>query len=234
MTENRGWKHSDDPDTAITARGMRAMAHPVRMQLVGLLRKHGPSTATKLAARLGLNSGATSYHLRQLAAAGFVEEDPERGNARERWWRSAHLLTVWTGDDMADEDTDTAVGFLRSVLAAHTLTGRRTLDAFETMPREWRRVTDLSDMVLQLTPAEAERLAGELSEVVRRYRRIDVDGPAPEGTEQVSVIVHVLPDPSTTSTEAEATRTEGETTCAEGETTEGETTEGETTEGETR
>ncbi|MFF2146457.1 ArsR/SmtB family transcription factor [Kitasatospora sp. NPDC058190] len=204
MTEDRGWKHSDDPHIAITAKGMRAMAHPVRMQLVGLLRKHGPSTATRLAAQLGLNSGATSYHLRQLAAAGFVEEDPERGNARERWWRSAHQLTVWTGDDMADEEPETAVGFLRSVLAAHTLTGQRTLDAFETMPREWRRVTDLSDLVLQLTPAEAERLTGELSDVIGRYRRIDADGPVPEGSEQVSVIVHVLPDPSTTTPEGEA------------------------------
>ncbi|MEV7773972.1 helix-turn-helix domain-containing protein [Kitasatospora sp. NPDC086791] len=205
MTEDQGWKHSDDPHTAITAKGMRAMAHPVRMQLVGLLRKHGPSTATRLAAQLGLNSGATSYHLRQLAAAGFVEEDRERGNARERWWRSAHRLTVWTGDDLADEEPDTAVGFLRSVLAAHTLTGQRTLDAFETMPREWRRVTDLSDLILQLTPAEAEQLTGELSEVIGRYRRVDTEGPVPEGSEHVSVIVHVLPD-------ARATTTEGETT----------------------
>ncbi|MFJ8624712.1 helix-turn-helix domain-containing protein [Kitasatospora sp. NPDC093550] len=203
MTEDSGWKHSDDPHVVITAKGMRAMAHPVRMQLVGLLRKHGPSTATKLAAQLGLNSGATSYHLRQLAAAGFVEEDRERGNARERWWRSAQRLTVWTGDEMADEEPDAAVGFLRSVLAAHTLTGQRALDAFETMPREWRRVTDFSDLILQLTPAETERLAGELWEVVGRYRRIDAEGPAPEGSEQVSVILHVLPDPSTT--------TEGET-----------------------
>ncbi|MFE6053800.1 ArsR/SmtB family transcription factor [Kitasatospora sp. NPDC056446] len=204
MTEDSGWKHSDDPHIAITAKGMRAMAHPVRMQLVGLLRKHGPSTATRLAEQLGLNSGATSYHLRQLAAAGFVEEDRERGNARERWWRSAHRLTVWTGDDMADEEPDTAVGFLRSVLAAHTLTGQRTLDAFETMPREWRRVTDMSDLILQLTPAEAEQLAGELSAVTARYRRIGAAGPVPEGTEQVSVIVHVLPHPKTTAEEGPA------------------------------
>ncbi|MER7771222.1 helix-turn-helix domain-containing protein [Kitasatospora sp. NPDC096140] len=204
MTEDSGWKHSDDPHIAITARGMKAMAHPVRMQLVGLLRKQGPSTATRLAAQLGLNSGATSYHLRQLAAAGFVEEDRERGNARERWWRSAHRLTLWTGDDMADEEPDTAVAFLRSVLAVHSLTGQRALDAFETMPREWRRVTDLSDLILQLTPVEAEQLTGELSEVIGRYRRIDADGPFPEGSEQVSVIVHVLPDPSGTTTEGES------------------------------
>ncbi|MFD5464378.1 ArsR/SmtB family transcription factor [Kitasatospora sp. NPDC127059] len=195
MTEDRGWKHSDDPHVVLTAKGMRAMAHPVRMQLVGLLRKHGPSTATRLAERLGLNSGATSYHLRQLAAAGFVEEDTERGNARERWWRSAHRMTVWTGEDMADEEPGAAVGFLRSVLASHTLTAQRALDAFETMPREWRRTVDFSDVLLQLTPAEAEQLTAELFAVLRRYRRVGAGGSVPEGSEQVSVAVHVLPDP---------------------------------------
>ncbi|MBO1417272.1 transcriptional regulator [Streptomyces sp. FH025] len=195
MTEESGWKHSDDPHIVLTAKGMRAMAHPVRVRLVGLLRKHGPSTATRLAEQLGLNSGATSYHLRQLAAAGFVEEDEERGTARERWWRSPHRLTVWTGDDMADEEPEAAAGFLRSILAAHTLTAQRALDAFETMPREWRKEVQLSDMLLQLTPEEAEQLSGELSEVIRRYRRVGAEEPVPEGSEQVAVVLHVLPDP---------------------------------------
>ncbi|MFG3227950.1 ArsR/SmtB family transcription factor [Kitasatospora sp. NPDC048194] len=196
MTEERGWMHSDDPQIVLTAKGMKAMAHPVRMRLVGLLRKHGPSTATRLAEQLGLNSGATSYHLRQLAAAGFVEEDTERGNARERWWRSAHRLTVWTGDDMADEEPETAVGFLRSVLTAHTLTAQRALDAFETMPREWRKEVHFSDLLLQLTPAEAGQLSDELNAVISRYRRVGAEGPVPAGSEQVSVVLHVLPDPA--------------------------------------
>src|SRR5579863_2837206 len=66
----------------LDAKGLRALAHPVRVQLVDLLRRHGPSTATQLAERTGLTSGATSYHLRQLAASGFIVEDPDRGNAR--------------------------------------------------------------------------------------------------------------------------------------------------------
>src|SRR5215212_10817955 len=74
----------------LDVKGLRALAHPVRVQLVGLLRRFGPSTATRLAERLGVNSGTASYHLRQLGAAGFVEEDTGRGNARERWWRSVH------------------------------------------------------------------------------------------------------------------------------------------------
>ena len=67
-------------------RRLRALAHPLRIQLLSLLRKDGPATATLLAKRLGESSGATSYHLRQLAAYAFVEDDPERSKAgRERW-----------------------------------------------------------------------------------------------------------------------------------------------------
>jgi DNA-binding transcriptional ArsR family regulator len=46
---------------------LKALSHPVRVQMLGILRIDGPATATMLASRLGLNTGATSYHLRQLA-----------------------------------------------------------------------------------------------------------------------------------------------------------------------
>lgn len=52
------------------------------------LRRDGPATATSLARVLGENTGATSYHLRQLAEHGFIEDDPALGHGRERWWRA--------------------------------------------------------------------------------------------------------------------------------------------------
>ncbi|MFC5664197.1 helix-turn-helix domain-containing protein [Kitasatospora misakiensis] len=200
MTDDRRWPHSPDPhtDVVIDAKGLRALAHPVRVQLIGLLRKNGPSTATRLAEQLGLNSGATSYHLRQLAASGFVAEDTERGNARDRWWKAVHQVTWWTDTDLAEEEPEAALGYLRSIVAAHTLTAQTALNAYETMTAEWRQAVDLSDMVLQLTPEEARTLAGELSAVIARYRRIDPEGPAPEGTDRVAVVVHVLPEPQAT------------------------------------
>ncbi len=205
MTDDPRWPHSPDPqtDVVIDAKGLRALAHPVRVQLIGLLRKNGPSTATRLAEQLGLNSGATSYHLRQLAASGFVAEDTERGNARDRWWKAVHQVTWWTDTDLAEEEPEAALGYLRSIVTAHTLTAQTALNAYETMPAEWRHAVDLSDMVLQLTPEEARGLAGELSAVIARYRRIDPEGPAPEGTERVAVVVHVLPEPQDTDDEQE-------------------------------
>ncbi len=197
MTDDRRWPHSPEPqtDVVIDAKGLRALAHPVRVQLIGLLRKNGPSTATKLAEQLGLNSGATSYHLRQLAASGFVAEDTERGNARDRWWKSVHQVTWWTDSSLAEEDPEAALGYLRSIVAAHTLTAQTALNAYETMTPEWRQAMDFSDMVLQLTPEEARDLAREMSAVVARYRRIDPGGPVPEGTDRVAVVVQVLPEP---------------------------------------
>jgi predicted ArsR family transcriptional regulator len=161
-----------------------------------LLRKHGPSTATRLAERLGVNSGTASYHLRQLGAAGFVEEDEERGNARERWWRSVYQATWFNDPALAEREPEAALTYLRSVAAMYTLRAQRALDEFQTMPRAWREVFEMSDSVLRLTPAEAEALRTELKEVITRYRpdTAEETAEAPDGAERISLILHVLPE----------------------------------------
>src|SRR5215471_4711390 len=79
MAETTRW-------TEVTAAQLRGLAHPLRLQLLHVLRAEGPATATQLARRLGESSGATSYHLRALHRAGMVEEAEQR-NGRERWWQ---------------------------------------------------------------------------------------------------------------------------------------------------
>ena len=71
-------------EVRIDHRQVRVLAHPLRMRLVGALRVKGPATATTLAELLNTNTGATSYHLRQLAEVGLVVEDPDRGTGRQR------------------------------------------------------------------------------------------------------------------------------------------------------
>jgi DNA-binding transcriptional ArsR family regulator len=67
---------------------MRALAHPRRLRIWQFLDLNGPATSAMLAKELELNTGATSYHLRELADHGFVEEVPDRARGRERWWRA--------------------------------------------------------------------------------------------------------------------------------------------------
>src|SRR3954453_11984844 len=87
--------------------GLKVLSHPGRLRMLGLLRSDGPATATTLAARLGLNTGATSYHLRQLEKHGFVVEDEEPGNGRDRWWRAAHTTTRTDLAALSPEEHDT-------------------------------------------------------------------------------------------------------------------------------
>ncbi|MEU7340881.1 ArsR/SmtB family transcription factor [Streptomyces sp. NPDC007074] len=180
----------------LDAKGLRALAHPVRVQLVGLLRKYGPSTATRLAERLGVNSGTASYHLRQLGAAGFVEEDTERGNARERWWRSVHQRTELNDPELAEREPEAALAYLQSVAAAYTLRTQRAVNELQTMPRTWRDTFDMSDWALRLTPEEAASLREELQAVIARYREDtpEAAGDAPDGAERVAVITHLVPE----------------------------------------
>ncbi|MGY4907678.1 ArsR/SmtB family transcription factor [Streptomyces sp. 900116325] len=180
----------------LDAKGLRALAHPVRVQLVGLLRKYGPSTATRLAERLGVNSGTASYHLRQLGAAGFVQEDTERGNARERWWRSVHQRTWFNDPNLAEREPEATLAYLQSVAATYTLRAQRTLNELQTMPRAWRDNFDMSDWALRLTPEETAALHQEFRDVIARYRpeTPEAAATAPEGAERVGVIMHVLPE----------------------------------------
>ncbi|MEV7848815.1 helix-turn-helix domain-containing protein [Streptomyces cyaneofuscatus] len=177
----------------LDAKGLRALAHPVRVQMVTLLRKHGPSTATRLAERLDVNSGTASYHLRQLAAAGFVAEDAERGNARERWWRSVHQLTRFDHEDLAEREPEAALAYLQSVHSAYTMRTQQGLHGLQTLPRPWREAFDMSDAALRLTPAEARKMRDEIWSVIERYKRASDDQKS-QDTERVWVNLHVLPE----------------------------------------
>ena len=72
---------------------MWALAHPFRYRIWEVLRE-GPSTASRLARRLDESRGSASYHLRYLARAGVIEEIPEAGTARERWWRRPERMII--------------------------------------------------------------------------------------------------------------------------------------------
>ena len=75
-------------DIELDARGMRALAHPVRVKVLSELQRHGPSTATLLSPTVGATPSVTSWHLRHLAEHGLVRDAPERGSGRERWWEA--------------------------------------------------------------------------------------------------------------------------------------------------
>jgi predicted ArsR family transcriptional regulator len=152
-----------------SAAGLRALSHPTRLRMLMLLRLEGPATATGLAERLGLNTGATSYHLRQLAEHGFTEEDTERGDARDRWWRATHESTrAGLSFDSADE-AESAEAYLRSVALMYTESLMQAVAERRYLPTAWQRATTTSDWNLRLSPARAEQLTDALAALIEQW-----------------------------------------------------------------
>lgn len=164
----------EDPWTPqLDKRSLRALAHPLRMRMLSLLRDDGPATATGLGSRVGESSGTTSWHLRQLADAGLVEDDPSRGNKRERWWRSVHETTnMRTADFIHDPELAGPLNIYLQSSAEQRY--QREVQFVSELPRwidDWQDKAIFSDGQLSLTPDEARELSLEVNALVARYRR---------------------------------------------------------------
>ena len=158
-------------DVLLDARNLRGIAHPLRLRMLAFLREEGPATATLLAQRLGESSAATSYHLRQLAAYGFIRESAERGVGRERWWESAHRSTYFDHSGAVDEETHLLGDeYLRAVAHAYAARIDAWVDHLDTLSERWRDAGTISDYRLRLTPRQALALIDELNELGLRYR----------------------------------------------------------------
>lgn len=192
MSDETAWPRDPDHDVVLDARRLRAMAHPMRIKIVGLLRLHGPATATALAHRLGVNTGATSYHLRELAKAGMVEEDESRGNARDRWWRSVYASTVLDDPDILDKEPDAVLAYLRGVAQINAEEMFRHVEELPGLPSEWQAVSTISDFNLHLTADQLRQLHEELLTVLARYRT-DPDAQPPAGTRNVAIQLQAFP-----------------------------------------
>jgi DNA-binding transcriptional ArsR family regulator len=185
-----------DPQVrSLDARSLRGLAHPLRMQLLNTLRRGGPATASQLAAKLGESSGATSYHLRQLAAHGFVEDVPEHGKGRERWWKAVHMGVRFDEALLKDHDPEVrgaADLFMHEAANQHTRELATWIGTRGDWSEAWNRSSDVSDWTLSLTPQLAFELIEKMHDLVESYRALASEVGTPD-TEQVRIHTHVLP-----------------------------------------
>jgi hypothetical protein len=149
-------------------RALRAYAHPVRMALVGLLRTEGPLTATRAAELLGESSGTCSFHLRQLARYGLVEE-AGGGTGREKPWRATTTITSW--DAVTDTPEMAAATALLNTVIAEGYFGQlmRWLEAMGEEPAEWQQAAPFGDSILYVTPEELKELGRQVRDLVNEY-----------------------------------------------------------------
>lgn len=151
---------------------VKALAHPMRVKMLDILQLRGQVSVTSLARELGETTGATSYHLRQLARHGLVEQcEPPDGAGRQRWWRMAVDELHLTGFEMmSNEDTREAVTFLLREYQSER--SRRLANWFATAalwPEQWQQASSDMDGRVELSAKQTRELADELKAVLDRY-----------------------------------------------------------------
>jgi DNA-binding transcriptional ArsR family regulator len=146
-------------------RAMRALAHPLRLALLELLWREGSVNATEAGEELGESQASCSFHLRQLAKFGFVEEvEGVRGRARP-WRLSRRGMRVSNVQD--DPEAEIAWAALERLLRDRQMGRyRRWLEGRSGYSRPWQEAAFHSHRVAWLTPQELERAAEQITAVL--------------------------------------------------------------------
>lgn len=153
---------------------LRALAHPRRLELLRLLRSDGPATATILGDRTHQSPASASYHLRQLAAHGLVEELLEQGRGRERWWRALHTSTRIRSEVLDSPDSRTAaVAAAVATLQDANNVAFAFLEAVETngVDDRWVDAARIEESAIHVTLDELRSIGTQMAELLAPYIR---------------------------------------------------------------
>jgi DNA-binding transcriptional ArsR family regulator len=177
-------------------RVLRALAHPVRLRLYEALAVGGPRTVSQLAAELGGQVGTLSYHLRELARYGYLEQADELArDHRERWWKAVPGGVRWSEEELlgsaGGEQARNAMERLalaRQVERLHAWqTGR------DAAAPEWRHAAHSSDTLLRLSAPELAALGKELDDVIESWLSRPRDDTHEGDRRTVAVVLHAIP-----------------------------------------
>jgi DNA-binding transcriptional ArsR family regulator len=162
-------KDSEQRRELTDPRAMRAMAHPVRLALLDALLIEGPLTATRASELIGEPPNTCSFHLRQLAKYGFVEE-AGGGRGRNRPWRLTGFAMHFT-DVHEDPAARLAARSLDRVLRERYFARLQAFYANRSAyPWEWKEVTGGSQFLLHVSPDELRAVDEEITAILDRYR----------------------------------------------------------------
>ncbi|MGW6455117.1 winged helix-turn-helix domain-containing protein [Streptomyces sp. NPDC055078] len=162
----------------------RMPEHQVRMALLDLLAELGTVTATEAAGRLGYSSGLCSFHLRQLARYGNIEEVPQSGG-RARPWRLRQATPPATDAS--------AEGFGQMARGLEDESYQRWLARRDHAPDEWRQDEAFS-AVVYLSPEEMSTVAAAVRQALAPYQHREQQSSArPASVQPVALIARLFP-----------------------------------------
>ena len=167
-------------------------SHPVRAALLELIRRDGVVTATDAARQLGGSTGLYSFHLRQLARHGVIEEAPApRGRVRP--WRLAQTGAAGAPEPAGPSGPVSDAELSEVARGLEDESYRRWLEQRDTAPTTWRRDEAFSQ-VLYLTPEEMAGLAGVIRALLAQFRHREVRPTTrPPRAAPVAVVARLFP-----------------------------------------
>lgn len=183
---------------------MRALAHPARMTVfdyLGSRRIQGfdGATATEIAEVAGMTPSAMSYHLRTLAKAGFIEEAPSRGDARERVWRlKLHSFQIEADKNAPESDRVVERAMVQVFADQQDRVFERWLAIRDEGDPDLRDLATVSNGRLRLTREEAAELKDRFIELLDDYAQRSLDRverhDLDDGTEIFNYLFRLFPD----------------------------------------
>lgn len=168
----------------------KALANPVRRDILGYLGKHGEANSTSVAKALGESTGTTSYHLRKLAEQKLIAEIEERSAGRERWWRSM-MTNIYTppGLELTDDER-TAATQIGALKMSHDLDLVVRAYAGYDSSEGWNQIYRAG---LTLTKDQVEAFATDFRALLWKYTT-----EAEPGARDMAIRLVVLPEDNLT------------------------------------
>ena len=184
------------PEAPITSpERIRALAHPLRLELLDHLGDVITATATECAEAVGESVASCSFHLRMLEKYGFIERAERRG--REKPWR----VTQTAGFEMrpTPEEPDSYAA-IAQIGAMEVLRESERIQRFlAQLPHEdeaWGQGSTISQSSFWATAEELKQLSTDLRELVRRFDgRAEDPAQRPPGARRARLFGVVNPDP---------------------------------------
>ncbi|WP_433825624.1 helix-turn-helix domain-containing protein [Actinoplanes sp. CA-015351] len=180
---------------------LKAFAHPLRQRMLTRLHRHGPATSADLAVEFDADRGATSYHLRQLARYGFIEEDAALSAGRRKYWKFVPQ-DLRLPRDFANPDVGAVVEEIGRQWLERADRDLTTYLTDRASYGEFAAAAQHSFGATVLTAEELERFGEEYIAFLNRWHRTPDELPA--GARPITVLFHAFPTPEAASPSPEA------------------------------
>ncbi|GEK79030.1 ArsR/SmtB family transcription factor [Agrococcus baldri] len=171
---------------------LRALAHPLRVEILSVIDELGEATATQIADHVGESPSNCSFHLRTLAKAGFIERGEAKGTSKP--WKPVHSsrdLRPEPGNPQSMR-TSATVGALYVQHEANRVTDFLTKHGLGD--EEWLPGITINSSAFWATPDELAELATEIAHLADRFRGRKDPANRPVGSRKAHMFATLNPD----------------------------------------